>query len=528
MMSAIANSLQKPEGFKLYVRKFRAICVMHGVPFGSRTDLPGFMQKLMQDQHLAMDFWNLIGKLSNREEGELSDDQVLTVVTESVAGGGISEEDTELKRTVANLRAMLAGVDIQSPDAVPVELAPFPPSEGDTRQGDRDVTTQAVVESAPEPSDSPADVLPETIDGGADQSAVSPATLPPQLDETLVRLEQTHLELKQHLDSIDKKVSNLGPRFDRAASMGTVANERMTRSADKPAAEEMQDLTHRPTSKSRLVLESTGSSVGDSSAVRKGYPPANIPLESYSQPGGYGKPVMLLLLVLVLAGAAFAGYRYRAPLQERVSALVQTIHQRTGSATSAIPTNQSAPPNAISAEEAHAPQPEQNQQPAVQPALESASTPPPANAGVSNTTDPVPSTRPHSGEGGSDSSNSRKPITDRVAAQAEQASADGISNADLAGAVRVAPPVMEANLIASRVPVYPETAKIKRVEGSVMMQAIISKDGTVKRVHVIEGDSRLRSAATEAVYKWRYRPYLLSGQPVDVATTITVDFSLDR
>jgi TonB family protein len=88
--------------------------------------------------------------------------------------------------------------------------------------------------------------------------------------------------------------------------------------------------------------------------------------------------------------------------------------------------------------------------------------------------------------------------------------------------------VMDAHLIASRVPVYPETAKIDGVEGSVVLEAIISTGGTVKRVHVLQGDSRLRSAATEAVYKWRYRPYLLNGRPVEVATTITVDFDLDR
>jgi TonB family protein len=119
-------------------------------------------------------------------------------------------------------------------------------------------------------------------------------------------------------------------------------------------------------------------------------------------------------------------------------------------------------------------------------------------------------------------------MADRVAVQAEQIAANVITNADLAGAVRVSPSAMEANLVASRVPAYPETAKIEGVEGSVVMQAIISKDGFVKRMHVIQGDSRLRSAATEAVAKWRYRPYMLSGQPVEVATTITVDFDLDR
>ena len=119
-------------------------------------------------------------------------------------------------------------------------------------------------------------------------------------------------------------------------------------------------------------------------------------------------------------------------------------------------------------------------------------------------------------------------MVDHTVAPVERTPTEDISSADLAGAVKVTPNVMDAHLIASRVPVYPETAKIDGVEGSVVLQAIISTGGTVKRVHVLQGDSRLRSAATEAVYKWRYRPYLLNGRPVEVATTITVDFDLDR
>jgi TonB family protein len=128
----------------------------------------------------------------------------------------------------------------------------------------------------------------------------------------------------------------------------------------------------------------------------------------------------------------------------------------------------------------------------------------------------------------SNSRSSRKTTADRAVAQTEQAIADGISSIEVAGAIRVNPAVMDENLIVSRVPAYPESAKMSGVEGDVVMQALISKEGTVKRLHVVEGDSRLRSAAEEAVYKWRYRPYVLQGRPVEVATTVTVNFNLDR
>ena len=92
----------------------------------------------------------------------------------------------------------------------------------------------------------------------------------------------------------------------------------------------------------------------------------------------------------------------------------------------------------------------------------------------------------------------------------------------------MAPAVMDSNLIVSRVPAYPEDAKAEGIEGTVKMQALISADGRVRRVHVVNGDPRLRSAAMEAVFKWQYRPYRINGSPVDVWTTVTVDFDLDR
>src|SRR5260370_13825305 len=110
MMSDYANSVQKSERFGLYGRKFRSICMMHGLQVGSRTELPAFLRKLIDDRHLAMDFWAFVGKLSDREGGELSDDQVLGVVVEGITDAEISEVDRGAKRTVDDLRAILAGV----------------------------------------------------------------------------------------------------------------------------------------------------------------------------------------------------------------------------------------------------------------------------------------------------------------------------------------------------------------------------------------------------------------------------------
>ncbi|MGD0800544.1 MAG: energy transducer TonB [Terracidiphilus sp.] len=75
-------------------------------------------------------------------------------------------------------------------------------------------------------------------------------------------------------------------------------------------------------------------------------------------------------------------------------------------------------------------------------------------------------------------------------------------------------------------PVYPPLARQTHVSGIVVIQATISKTGVVENAHVVSGPTMLRQAAMDAVKTWRYRPYLLDGEPVEVETTVSVNFSL--
>jgi TonB family protein len=97
---------------------------------------------------------------------------------------------------------------------------------------------------------------------------------------------------------------------------------------------------------------------------------------------------------------------------------------------------------------------------------------------------------------------------------------------DLNHPVDVSSGVMAANLVSAPKPSYPAFASLTRTQGSVVMRAVISKDGSVEHVQVIQGHRLLRGAAKSAVRNWRYRPYKINGVPVDVATTVSVDFSL--
>jgi TonB family protein len=82
-------------------------------------------------------------------------------------------------------------------------------------------------------------------------------------------------------------------------------------------------------------------------------------------------------------------------------------------------------------------------------------------------------------------------------------------------------------LVIKRVqPVYPRTALVMRLEGAVDLTATISKSGDITNVKVLKGDSQLSKAATDAVKQWKYKPYLLNGEPVEITTQITINFKL--
>ncbi len=92
--------------------------------------------------------------------------------------------------------------------------------------------------------------------------------------------------------------------------------------------------------------------------------------------------------------------------------------------------------------------------------------------------------------------------------------------------IRVSRAVSQGLLIHRVVPVYPPEARANRIQGTVMLGAIIDRQGMVKDLKVISGPPELRESAIGAVQQWRYRPYLLNGAPVEVETQVQVNYQL--
>jgi protein TonB len=94
--------------------------------------------------------------------------------------------------------------------------------------------------------------------------------------------------------------------------------------------------------------------------------------------------------------------------------------------------------------------------------------------------------------------------------------------------IKVGGNVQGAMIIRKTAPVYPPLAKSARVSGVVHLAAIIAKDGTIQELHSLGGPALLIQAAMDAVKTWVYKPTMLNGEPVQVETTIDVNFTLNQ
>jgi TonB family protein len=377
-------------------------------------------------------------------------------------------------------------------------------------------------------------------------SSASPTLSKRALDEALVRLKRNSLELKRHLAEIDSRISLIEPRLGELASNDASGpkSQRSPIRVSPPApdlyfsAKDVQLRSRRTEENQRLVLRAADSAEDD--------PPIPIPLDSYARGRGKGSLGWFVLL-LMLAGLFFLQHRFGSSVWRQYGSQVQQVvqleyaklaqawrniktasvtAQPTASSSENASTPASSPPQAPTApvadsKSAHdaAPQREPEGPNAAGNGTAPAQAPPSAPAFVT-----TPSTARV--ENPQSDLRSRRSSREREPEEAPDYTSPAAAAESSEVAVNVPASVMQENLITSRVPAYPDTAKADGVQGSVVMRAVISKYGTVNHLHVIQGDPMLQSAAQEAVSKWRYRPYTLNGRPVEVATTVKVDFRL--
>jgi TonB family protein len=92
--------------------------------------------------------------------------------------------------------------------------------------------------------------------------------------------------------------------------------------------------------------------------------------------------------------------------------------------------------------------------------------------------------------------------------------------------LRISSSVAEGLKIKDKSPRYPDEARQERIQGDVLLQVVIDTQGNIVKIKVVQGDSVLVAAALDAVKQWKYKPYILNGNPVEVETTIRIQFHM--
>ena len=374
------------------------------------------------------------------------------------------------------------------------------------------------------------------------------------LAESLSRLELNSLQLKIYLDSIDQRISRMEPRLENVAPHvlspppDHAREESAARySATIPAATISGEAeSHLPPSEAADSNKKGEAATRGKAATQGGVASGSVAPLSLRRP--VALPVLVGVVMLLLAALLFwrFGRDAGAAVIGRVNASVAGGPTGDGSGVALPSTSVSNSPARSSRE----PQ-----------VVATVDNPAAASVGAKpgNSSTPV-----HTGGGVSRPLNKFTPSSDRLAQSSSQtqsslrspspssaASAEHMEAGEIAedpsgpatGSVRtynlssapssshlvnVSSGVMAANLLSGPKPSYPKLASLMRTQGNVVMQVVISRNGTVEHLKVIKGHRLLRGAAKSAVENWRYRPYKIGGVPVEVATIVSVDFSLNR
>jgi TonB family protein len=531
----------------------------HGVDFGSPEDFFAFARTLKCHSELRVDVLRVV-KFVMESEANISFRTILTVIAVASGGPDVAASDREMSVPVSLVIESLTGVDAYShfnvdrPDGLNSELivkeAVQIVAPGKSSYGGGGATRHTVVPGQ-------ANVEVTLFEKASDSSNSSIEQSPPDplsgygplndrqgllndyggsttLAESLNRLEQNSLQLKIYLDSIDQRISRMEPRLENVPSL--------VPSATPP---------FRPREEAGVRFSAT-------IPLGSGLPPLHKdPYGSKPQ----GRAASVSRVATKLAGLTriwtdfrqFYAFRRQSALLILVGfavlllavSLLGRLRRDAGNVVAEGGANAGGPGLASGvAASVNGPQAGTISDPSVAPlraAQGKSSAYRYTGQGLRPTADnPTPSSKKSAQiplrsplrSSSTLAANANTPPmtgTDTSEVSAPSDRADNLSSVPLSnGLVNVSSGVMAANLVSGPKPSYPTLANLTRTQGNVVMQAVISKDGTVEELHVIKGHRLLRGAAKNAVRNWRYRPYKIDGVPVEVATTVSVDFSLHR
>lgn len=516
-----------------YIEELHCLLTVHGMQFGSPPDILPFARALSSPGPFRDELWSLVYSILDREHGALPRAELLEMLAIAAGGPHLEEAAQQIQQPVSDILAFAGEIsrtrtrqkiadavnNAALQEAASAHLPPLHPTLEPDPKPNPKPQPEAKPEAKPEPRPTLLQPTPAIPTRSPEPATLGPQPLPPQtrdrpfLAPTRPPEEQPAPEQPESLPAPNPQSADerpFPPLEDLPLGSRTlfVAPKKRTKSGN---------LKFFP----RPGATATDAQPGEEDEAGP-YLPGGRSLWF----AGACALILALTTVLLL---------HRTPAPQSPESLPVT--SQSGS-------SQPAPPGTLSSPPAVTPYPgppgskptpylrplptgrsaqstsstpyiHSNPEPPAQPVPAEATNQPLNNFPAASGTLPVPASPAQP----SPAPYSRVPPSSRTGRY---------TRSTPSGTFAISSGVMAGNLIAAPPPQYPRLARITHTEGPVLLQAVISRSGRVISARVLSGPRLLRGAASNAVRHWRYRPYLVDGRPVDVATVVTVDFRLPR
>jgi TonB family protein len=532
--------------FGKYIEEYQALFRERGVAFGTPEDLFRLTPKLAYDDEFRVAFSALTRSIGQREQGGLTLTRVLTIVALALGGSGIDELDSGSAVSISLVVVFLAGVggwserEIETAEMTEVSSRS---TEEERVVRVREVTPIAVGAKAIDEQEA-LEFEQRVSQGSSDNFAGMTSSMPVEpalVKDALSRLEINTLELKHYLDSIDSRIDRIEPHLNGGSS--------------RTNASEGNGLTRpRVAEKVKFTLPVQRYSYASSQTAVQ-VTPRVVPANASQLRRLRGLVIMLgALLVVAVAAAAYLYFEsaWRRSAETRGTDGKSLVSEKmatpvaNGGGVAAAPSALSLGTASGELPRVRAPAPS---------GLRAGEGQPERAADTEQKPVPVLSSGP------------RKIAPLKVDDSAPPSVTKGMGGVQMAGAVPgavanarpvvsvVTPPAppttppeaameksptfvpspifvpsssLRGNVLASPKPAYPVGAHLQKLEGDVVLQAVISEKGSVESVRVVSGPVALQQAAVDAMKLWKYRPYMVNGTPVPVRTFVSFHFTIER
>lgn len=518
-MAVLAIPEEIASRFAPYVRELHELFAMHGVSHGAPTDLPILAARLDIPSHLSEDVSSILRSIILREGGTLPHAELIEILALAVAGPEIDTANPGIQPAFRKLLTFV-GVVVRRPWNVPpgddIFAAILPEAAAVTAPASP--PAQVITFPAPAiPSPSAAPVAPVT--------PITPAPTPnsggPPSSSSTVKERvppDTGASSTSPAAGVEPASAQTPPGSVSAIAPTPPAQEPPSPRASAPVLAPIQTAPEP-------LQSSTPPADADAYPEHDPHTESHLPLlhrtSASIAPLWIGA---LCAIVLAVAVAVYSHNTFTHPDNKPVAASESVTLPDPVAAPAPKPTPDLraeiiAPPTSTVP-----PQPK-NTTPAPAPAP--VRRPPTPSPRPAPTTLAPPATPPAVAV-------DSDPSLEAAAADAGLPGSSSSGRSPLPSTGHTGPyflassGIMASHLIEAPEPSYPTLARLTHIQGQVILQAVISPEGQVVATRVLSGHRLLRGAAVNAVKQWRYRPYILDGHPVNVATIITVDFHSNK